>query len=124
VRCGELAEAFLTAGGKADPYQPAVSLVGTALHEGRGLGPVDELDRAVMAYQEVARQVADGRRLAARVALDRQQQLMLRWRRSTGPARGMRAEASLMSSSSRLREGSARIAPSPSSAAEIVKARV
>ena len=46
---------------------------------------------------------------------------------TSGSGSGMRAEASLVSSSSRFREGSmriARIAPSPSSAAVIVKATV
>ena len=79
------AEPLFADAGEADPYHPAVTLVGTALHEGRGFGPVDEFDCAVMAHQEVARHVADGWRLAARVTLDRQQQLMLRGRQAGLP---------------------------------------
>jgi hypothetical protein len=78
VHGGEPGQAFLPAGGEADADYPGVALVGLAPDQARGLGAVGELDCAVVAQQEVVRYVADGRRLAARVALDRQQQLMLR----------------------------------------------
>jgi hypothetical protein len=80
---GESPEALLAVGGKADPDHAAIILIGSAPHQARGLGAVNELDRAVMAQQEIVRYVADGRRLATRVTFDRQQQLVLRGREAS-----------------------------------------
>src|SRR5215831_12503348 len=63
--------------GQPDPDEPAVAGVGGSLHKAGQLRAVDQLDRAVMPQQEVAREVSDGRRRAAGMALDRDQQLML-----------------------------------------------
>ena len=46
-------------------------------YQPRGLGPVHQLHRAVMAQQQRRRQVTDGRGLPVRVPPDRDQQLVL-----------------------------------------------
>jgi len=77
---GEPAQAFLAVAGEADADHPAVAFVAPAPDEARGFGAVDELHGAVVAEQQIARQITDRRRLLAGMALDGEQQLMLRGR--------------------------------------------
>lgn len=81
----ELGEDPITLGGQPDPDQPRVAAVGDPAHEASGLRPVDELDRAVVPQQQIVGEVADGRRLATRVALDGDQKLVLYVRQAGRP---------------------------------------
>jgi hypothetical protein len=86
----EIVQDALAAGGEPDADKPAVVGIGDPPHEAGCRGTVDKLDRAVMPQQEVGGEVPDGRRLAARMALDRDQELMLDM---SQPGRGARRQA-------------------------------
>jgi hypothetical protein len=84
VRPGQLLQDLLAVCRQADPDHPAVLPVRGPLHQARGLGAVHQLHRAVRAQQQVAGQIADRRRQATRVPLDRHQQLVLDVRQPGG----------------------------------------
>src|SRR5581483_2001266 len=77
VGSGKLAQPLFAFGGKPDADNAAVAVVPRALDQARGHRPVDQLDRAVVPEQQVISQLANGGRIAAGMALDRQQQLVL-----------------------------------------------
>ena len=77
VSGGQPVQALLAVGTEPDTGEAAADVIAPSLHEPGRLGVVDQLDRAVVAQQQVAGEVADGRALAAAAALDRQHQLML-----------------------------------------------
>jgi hypothetical protein len=70
--------AFLPVPGEAEPDRPRVVGVLAALDQARRHRTVDQLDRAVVADQQVAGDVADGRARRVAVATDREQELVLR----------------------------------------------
>jgi hypothetical protein len=74
---GQVVQDLLASAGEPDPDEPAVAGVGRSPHQAGGLRAVDQLDRAVVPQQQVAREIPDGRRLGAGMALDRDQELML-----------------------------------------------
>lgn len=55
----EPADALTSLGGELDPHHAQIDVVDTAPHQARRLGAVDELDDAVMAYEQLGGQVAD-----------------------------------------------------------------
>ena len=73
----EAAQAGLAVGGEPDSRDAAVPGIGLALDQPGGHRPVHELDSAVVTQQQIAGQIGDGRILAARVALDRDHELVL-----------------------------------------------
>jgi hypothetical protein len=77
VSRSQVVEDSLAPAGQPDPDEPAVAGVGGSLHQASRLRAIDQLDRAVMPQQQVAREVSDRRRLGAGMALDRDQELML-----------------------------------------------
>ena len=69
-------------------HEPDLALVGAiraALDEPRGHGPVDELDRAVVAQQEVVRHVPHRRTVGVTVTAHGQEELVLRGGQPGGP---------------------------------------
>jgi hypothetical protein len=67
-----------TAGGReGEADHAAVVRVDEALHEAGDLGPIDQLDGAVVAQEEVVGDVADGGRVGPGMAADGEQQLVL-----------------------------------------------
>lgn len=70
--------------GQPDADDPGIRTVRYPRDQPRGLGTVDELDRAVRALQQVSGEIADGRRPVPRVALDRYQKLVLDVRQPGG----------------------------------------
>ena len=78
VQFAQVLEAFGPLGGQLEPDLALVGPVGPAAHEPGGDRAVDELDRAVVAQQQVAGDVADRRTGRVVVAADREQQLVLR----------------------------------------------
>ena len=60
-----------------EAHDAAVTRVGLTAHEVPLLGAVDQLHRTVVAEQERAGDVTDGRRIGAGVAPDREQELVL-----------------------------------------------
>lgn len=77
MRRGQLAENALALSGQPRADDAGIAAVGDAPHKVGCLGPVDQLHGAVMALQQIARQLADGGRLRAGMALDCHQQLVL-----------------------------------------------
>lgn len=77
VRPGQLGDEPVSFRRELNADHSGVSSVGFAAYEAGRLRPVHQLHHAVMAEQQVAREVADGRREPAGMALDRNQQLML-----------------------------------------------
>jgi hypothetical protein len=59
VRDGQLGEAGLAVAGELEAHDPLVLGIGDPPDQTGGFGPVDELDRTVMAQQQVSRDVAD-----------------------------------------------------------------
>ena len=55
----EPAHALTSLGGELDPHDPQIDVVDTTPHQACGLGAVDELDDAVVAYEQLGGQVAD-----------------------------------------------------------------
>ncbi len=78
VRGGQPVQPAGAVRGEPDPGDPAVAVVAPPLDQPGRFGPVDQLDRAVRPEQQVFGQVADGGRVGAGMALDGQQQLVLR----------------------------------------------
>jgi drug/metabolite transporter (DMT)-like permease len=78
MHLGELHENARSLGSQAQADHAAVVLVLQALDQARGLRPVHQADGAVMAQEEVAGRVADGRPARVLVAADGQQELVLR----------------------------------------------
>jgi len=74
---GEALQALLAAGGEHDPHGPGVLGVGPAQDQPGGHGPVDQLDGAVVAHQQVAGDLPDGGAARVGVPTDGQQQLVL-----------------------------------------------
>lgn len=77
VRPGQLSYQPVSLLGELHADHARVGRVGPAAHEAGRLRPVHELHHAVMAKQQVAGEIADGRRDLARMTLDRDQQLVL-----------------------------------------------
>ena len=77
VRLGQLGDQLISLPGQLHPDHARVGSIGPAAHEASRLRPVHELHHAVMAKQQVAGEIADGRRDLARMTLDRDQQLVL-----------------------------------------------
>jgi hypothetical protein len=63
--------------GQPHPDQPPVVVVAAPADQPEGLGPVGQLDGAVVADQEVRGQLADGRAAGVGVEAQDQQQLVL-----------------------------------------------
>jgi len=77
VRPGQLGYQPVSLLGEFHADHARVGRVGPAAHEAGRLRPVHKLHHAVMAKQQVAGEIADGRRDLARMTLDRDQQLVL-----------------------------------------------
>jgi hypothetical protein len=77
VRGRQLLQYALTCVSQADADNAAIAGIGCALDQSRGLGPINELHRAVRPQEQVAGEIADRRRRVSRVPLDRHQELML-----------------------------------------------
>jgi hypothetical protein len=77
VGLGQPADYAVTGLGQPDADHAAVVAIRYPLGQPGRLGPVDELHRAVRPQQQVAGEVAHGRRPIPRVPLDRYQQLVL-----------------------------------------------
>ena len=71
-------------GGEREPNDTVAIGIGAAPHQSGGLGSIHELDRAVMAQQQVVGDVIDRWSLRATVAPDREQQLVLGRRQPSG----------------------------------------
>src|SRR6266496_35327 len=87
VQGGETGQALGPVGAEAKPHGPRISGVLVALHQTGRHSAVDQLDRAVMADQQVASHVPDGRSGTVRMSADREQELVLRW--SNASRRGL-----------------------------------
>ena len=74
---GQPVQYQVTLGRQADTYHAAVILVRYPLDQSGGLGPVDELDRAMRPEQKVSGEVAYGGRPVSPVPFDRHEQLVL-----------------------------------------------
>lgn len=79
---GQLPHGPVAFRGQADPGNPPVVRVGRPFHQSRGLSAVNELDRALRPQHEVLSEIADRGRLPVPLALDRDEQLMLRGRQA------------------------------------------
>ena len=77
VRLGQLGYQLISLPGQLHPDYARVGSIGPAAHEASRLRTVHELHHAVMAEQQVAGELADGRLDLARMTLDRDQQLVL-----------------------------------------------
>ena len=77
MRGRELVQPGLAVSGQPDPRHPAVLGVAAAFDQPGRCRPVHQFDRAVVTQQQVTGEITDGGLLAAGVALDRDQQLML-----------------------------------------------
>ena len=66
--------------GKATPHRPQIVAVLAPLHQPGRHPPVDQLDRAVMAHQQAASDLPDGRAGWVWMPPDRNQQLLWGWR--------------------------------------------
>jgi hypothetical protein len=77
VRAGQPGYQMVSLLGELHPDHAGVGRIGPAAHEAGRLRPVHEFHHAVMAKQQVAGEIADGRRSRARMTLDRDQQLVL-----------------------------------------------
>ena len=84
MHLGELPENARSLGSQAQSDHAAVVLVLLALDQARGLCPVHQADGAVMAQEEIAGSVADGRPARVLVAADRQEELVLGGRQPGG----------------------------------------
>jgi len=73
VSPGEPVQDLVPLGGQADPHHPAIGGVPGPLDQAGELGPVDEFHRAVRPQEQVTGEIANGRRFAPRVPLDRHQ---------------------------------------------------
>lgn len=82
VRLGQLGYQPISLPGQLHGDHARVGGIGPAAHEAGRLHPVHELHHAVMAEQQVAGELADGRRDLARMTLDRDQQLVLDMRQA------------------------------------------
>jgi len=81
---GQPGQARLAISRQPYPGDPAVLFIPASLHESGSLGPVDQLDGAVVTEQKVTSEVAHRRALRPGVTLDRKQQLMLGWGQTHG----------------------------------------
>jgi hypothetical protein len=77
VSWGELVQYPPALGCEPHPDQPRVPPVGGPADQTCRFRPVHELDGAVMTQEQVAGQLANGRRIAARMPPDRHEQLVL-----------------------------------------------
>ena len=77
VRCRQTDDERVALRSELHADDARVVWIGDAPDEPGRLGAVYQLDSTVMTQQEVTGQIADGRRSARRVALDRHEQLML-----------------------------------------------
>src|SRR5579871_941504 len=84
VRPGEPPEHGVAVRRRPHAHQPTVGGVGHAAHETGGDGAVDQLDDAVVAEQEVLREVADGRPATVIVPAHGQEELVLGARKAGG----------------------------------------
>jgi hypothetical protein len=75
VRLGQLGYQPISLPGQLHADHARVGGIGPAAHEAGRLRPVHQLHHAVMAEQQVAGELADGRLDLARMTLDRDQQL-------------------------------------------------
>jgi hypothetical protein len=78
VQGGQRLQALGAALGQGKPHGPSVPAIWLARDQPGRLGPVDQLDGAVVPYQQVPGHVPDGRAAGLGVPPDRQQELMLR----------------------------------------------
>jgi len=77
VSSGELIEQPLSFRGEHEVHDPPVVLIHPPPHEPSLFGSIDELDRAVVAQEEMVGDVADGGRRLVFVAADGEEQLVL-----------------------------------------------
>ena len=89
VRLGQGRHQAVAFRGEPDPDDPRVLRVGGAPDKAGRFRPVHQLDRAVVPQQQVAREVADGRRDVSGVSLDRDQELVLDVSEPRGPGLGL-----------------------------------
>ncbi|HEY6309267.1 MAG TPA: hypothetical protein VIY52_00455 [Streptosporangiaceae bacterium] len=82
VSAGQLLQYAVTCPGQADTDHTAVTPVRCPLHQPGGLRAVDQFHHAVRSQEQVACEVADGRRLVPRMSFDRHEQLMLHVRKA------------------------------------------
>jgi hypothetical protein len=85
VQFAECFQSARTFAGEVQTHGALVVGVGAARNQSGGLSAIDQLDRAVVAQQQVIGDVADRRPTRIRVAADGKQQLML----SRGQAGGL-----------------------------------
>ena len=78
VQSGRPGKAVGPIRGEAEPHRPQIA-VRAPLHQPGRTRPVDQLDRAVMAHQQVASHLPDGRAGWVWMAADGKQQLVLGW---------------------------------------------
>jgi hypothetical protein len=83
VGWSEFSQALLPEGGQADTDDAVVASIGQALDQARRGGPIHEPHCAVVPLEQVTGKVAHGRRLAARMSLDGDQELMLDMREAS-----------------------------------------
>lgn len=74
---GELAETAPAAIGERDAHDAVVVAILTPANQASGLGPVDELDDAVMAQEQLGGEIAHGRMTGLGVAAYREEELVL-----------------------------------------------
>lgn len=77
VRPGQLGYQPVSFRGELNADHSGVGGIGPAPHETGRLGPIHEFHHAVVAEQQVAREIADGRRDPAGMTLDSDKQLVL-----------------------------------------------
>lgn len=92
VQSAESGEYLFPARGEQDMNDPCVVRAAGAIHQIRGLGPVDQLDNAVVAQLKTVGELGHAGPVAARETLQRQQQLVL-LRRESITTYGLLAEA-------------------------------
>jgi hypothetical protein len=77
VASAELSEPAAAEWRQSEPHDPVVVVVGSALDEAGGFGPVDQTDCAVVPNQERLGNVSDGRLARTRTSSNCEQKLML-----------------------------------------------
>jgi len=77
MQCGEPCEEVGAEATQRDPHDAPVVGIGVACHQPRGLGPVDEPDRAVVTELEVFGDVTDRRARWCPMTPDGEEQLVL-----------------------------------------------
>jgi hypothetical protein len=80
----QLPETTRATGCQVQAHEPMIGPIDATIDETGVRCPVDEPDRAVMAKHQFVSDLSDRRRVRARVAADREEQLVLRRRNTDG----------------------------------------